>query len=84
MRSVQGLKDRSSSSSKAVFSGFKPCQAKPSSESSSSNTQQVRCVSSSADNAKKVGGAAEDIRRLQEAEKAEKIMHLICWGPHLI
>ncbi|OWM78609.1 hypothetical protein CDL15_Pgr002780 [Punica granatum] len=87
MRSVQRLKDRggSCSSSKAMFGGFKPSKAKSGSESSinSSKQEQVRWVSNSTETAKETE-AAEEIRRLREAEKAEKVMHLICWGPHLI
>ncbi|KAK4793232.1 hypothetical protein SAY86_023667 [Trapa natans] len=84
MRSLHTLKDRTSSSTAMLSKPGKPtCQMKPASETSSGNTQQVRWVSSSGDGVKKVGEKAEESRRLQEAEKAERVMHLICWGPHL-
>ncbi|GFP89543.1 hypothetical protein PHJA_001097900 [Phtheirospermum japonicum] len=29
----------------------------------------------------KFGDLDHEMRRIREAEKAEKVMHLICWGP---
>ncbi|PKI35044.1 hypothetical protein CRG98_044559 [Punica granatum] len=84
MRSVQGLKDRarSCSISNAMFGGFKPLQTKPGSESTSDTSQQARQVSYSGDTAQE-SEAAEESRRLREAAKAEKVMHLICWEPQM-
>ncbi|KAK4769233.1 hypothetical protein SAY86_027383 [Trapa natans] len=85
MRSVQALKDRTSSTTTTTMLSRppKPCQEKPASEPSSGNTQHVESVSCSGGDKEVDEAAAEESRRLQEAEKAEKVMHLIFWGAHL-
>ncbi|KAL3714840.1 hypothetical protein ACJRO7_006702 [Eucalyptus globulus] len=82
LRAVQGLiKDRPWSS-KAMSFGIKPSQTKNNMESAG-KPSQFRWVSGGGD-ATKTAAMMEKSRQLREAEKADKIMHLVCWGPHLI
>ncbi|XVE66259.1 hypothetical protein DITRI_Ditri08aG0066300 [Diplodiscus trichospermus] len=60
------------------MAGAKPYhQAKPRSEPGKSTP--VRCVSGTREPVKQV--SLDDKQKLREAEKAENIIHLICWGP---
>ncbi|KAI6672884.1 hypothetical protein NL676_000790 [Syzygium grande] len=83
MRAVQGLIKDHPRSSKTMPFGIKPSQAKSNTESSASKPSQFRWVSGSRD-AAKTAAMMDESRRLREAEKADKVMHLMCWGPHLI
>ncbi|KAE8075843.1 hypothetical protein FH972_014530 [Carpinus fangiana] len=71
VRLVEGLKDQGSK-------GFtRPPQSKF--RSDSDNSSQVRRFSGTLEPMKKVNMARR--RRLRRAEKAENVVHLICWGP---
>lgn len=72
---VQGLKDQSN----VMTAGIKPSPARPRSESG--NSTQVRYASGTTDSSNNAG--IDEKQRLKEAVKAEKVMHLICWGPAL-
>ncbi|EOX99298.1 hypothetical protein QQP08_007982 [Theobroma cacao] len=72
VRALQGLKDHSS---KGIMG-----RAKPRSEPGKSS--QFGWVSRTKEPVKQVG--LDDKQKLREAEKAENIMHLICWGPGVI
>jgi hypothetical protein len=71
VRLVEGLKDQGS---KGLT---RPPQSKI--RSDSDNSSQVRWFSGTVEPMKKVNMAGKT--RLRDAEKAENIMHLICWGP---
>lgn len=72
VRAIQGMKEQSSKGT--ILSGFKSSsssQARPRSDSG-----QFRWVSG----AKKV--TMDEKSRIRKAEKAENVMHLVCWGPN--
>ncbi|KAK4577453.1 hypothetical protein RGQ29_027812 [Quercus rubra] len=71
VRIVEGVKEQGS---KGLT---RPPQSKI--RSDSDNSSQIRWFSCTVEPIKKVNVAGK--RRLREAEKAENVMHLICWGP---
>ncbi|KAJ4847877.1 hypothetical protein Tsubulata_011601 [Turnera subulata] len=73
IRAVQGLKDQNSSKGM-----IRHPQARTRSESDSSN--QFRRISGAVEPMKKAG-ALDDKKKSRKAEKAENVMHLVCWGP---
>ncbi|KAL7185630.1 hypothetical protein ACSBR2_027555 [Camellia fascicularis] len=73
VRAVQGIVDHNSKGPMT-----KPPQARPISESD--NPINVRRFSGIVEPAKKVN--RDEKRRKREAEKAEHLTHLICWGPN--
>ncbi|OMO98874.1 hypothetical protein COLO4_13655 [Corchorus olitorius] len=81
VKSIQMLKEQSS---KGIMGGggkpFYHQAAKPKSEGGKSS--QIRWVSGTREPVKQVG--LDDKQKLREAEKAENIMHLICWGPAVV
>ena len=46
-------------------------------------SSEVRCVSST-ENSMMINkvGVVEERRKLREAEKVEKVINLVCWGPN--
>ncbi|KAF7848227.1 hypothetical protein BT93_L2178 [Corymbia citriodora subsp. variegata] len=82
MRAVQVLLKDRPRSSKAMSFGIKPSQAKSNAESAG-KPSQFRLVSGGGD-AAKTAALMDEGRRLREAEKADKVMHLMFWGPHLV
>ncbi|XVF01899.1 hypothetical protein REPUB_Repub04eG0128700 [Reevesia pubescens] len=70
VRAVQGLKDHNH---KRIMAGAKP-------RSEPGKSSQVRWVSDTREPVKQVG-SLDDKQKLRKDEKAENIMHLICWGP---
>lgn len=69
----------------AATAGFKPSPP-PMSAPEAPDTRRSKWVYGGGAAAESLGKANiehEDyaMRRIREAEKAEKIMHLICWGP---
>lgn len=82
---VEGTKDKmrehDSSRATMMMAGINPSSlAGPRSESGKRSTG--RWVSGAGDPAKKVNVVVNEKRKIREAEKAETIMLLICWGPH--
>lgn len=65
-----------------MISAIMPSQRKP--KLNSDKSSGVRWVSKGDDDmdTTKKHGVVEERRRLREAEKAEKVVHLICWGPN--
>ncbi|XP_059663879.1 uncharacterized protein LOC132309603 [Cornus florida] len=63
------------------MAGIKPSPARPRSESGNPSTT-LRRFSGNGEPVKKAVSQDEK-RRTREAEKAEKLMHLVCWGPKL-
>lgn len=53
------------------------------SRSKPDKSSEVRCINSSTDDTiiNKVG-VVEERRKQREAEKVEKVINLICWGPN--
>ncbi|OMO96344.1 hypothetical protein CCACVL1_04991 [Corchorus capsularis] len=83
VRAIQVVKDHSC---KGIMGGggkpFYNQAAKPKSEGGTGKSSQIRWVSGSREPVKQVG--LDDKQKLREAEKAENIMHLICWGPAVL
>ncbi|CAN6457788.1 unnamed protein product [Victoria cruziana] len=71
-RVVQSLKEQGPK----VDGGLKSLQ--PAAKKDGGVCNQVRRISGAADSSKRV--SVEEKRR--EAEKVEKVYHLICWGPN--
>lgn len=78
-RAVQHLR-KLSLSSRGMVAAVKPSQPKQPPESA--NKHEASWVSGREAEAKKAG--IDEKSRAKQAEKAEKIMHLVCWGPHII
>lgn len=72
VRLVEGVKDQGSK-------GFTRSPPQSKIRSDSDNSSQVRWFSGTVEPMKKVNMARR--RRLRNAEKAENVVHLICWGP---
>lgn len=86
MRSVQGFQERSSS--RGMLGGFiikKPNQAKVGAESTHDSEDKCRACGGVADGqARGRDVTGNQNHKRKEDEKAETVMHLICWGPHLL
>ncbi|KAK6918984.1 Protein of unknown function wound-induced [Dillenia turbinata] len=80
VRAIQGLREYTQKKSSNTMSSFKASQTRPRAEPTGSD--QVRWVSSAAVEPAKNSVIVDEKRRFREAEKAEKVMHLICWGPN--
>lgn len=61
------------------MAGIKPSPARPRPESG--KPVDIRRVLGAGESKKKMISVDEKLRRVREAEKAEKVLHLICWGP---
>lgn len=74
---LTAIKRMMAQNANGMMAGSKPSQAVP--RSDSGNSSKVSRVSSFKDLVKM--GDVDEQRRAREAEKAEKVMHLIFWGP---
>ena len=62
-----------------MMGGAKPYHHQDKPKSEDGKFSQVRWVSDTKEPIKQV--SLDDKQKLREAEKAENIMHLVCWGP---
>lgn len=77
---VQGMREHNTKG--MIMAGVKPSPVGSRSDSGNVTRHGRWALAGNRETSKKINGMNDHVqKKLREAEKAETVMHLICWGP---